>query len=167
MKILITGGIKSGKSYQALKVAETLFNNSTTKNFIATAEPFDQDMQNRIKIHKKERQGLNFTTIEETINIDKVATSNSIIDCITMWINNIIYYKKEEKFSQILNNLLNKNHNNLIIVTNEVSMGNIPTNPLTQKYNSLLAKSNRILAQKCDVVILMVSGIPVFIKGEL
>lgn len=98
-KILITGGIKSGKSRFALKLAREMeeavpqppsltistpdpavpqppsllitTQNPKEKIFIATARPIDREMQDKIEKHKREREN-DFKTIEEAIHLGDV-----------------------------------------------------------------------------------------------
>ena len=70
--ILILGGTRSGKSAFALKLAESM---KGKKAYLATGEPLDDEMTERIKKHKKER-GNNWTTIEEPINIVDIIMKN-------------------------------------------------------------------------------------------
>ncbi|MBU4133850.1 bifunctional adenosylcobinamide kinase/adenosylcobinamide-phosphate guanylyltransferase, partial [bacterium] len=66
MIILITGGIKSGKSDSALSLAEK---QCERKNcyFLATAVPSGTELKERIKNHKKKRKKI-WKTIEEPEN---------------------------------------------------------------------------------------------------
>ena len=81
-KILITGGIKSGKSRFALKIARQL--EKGEKIFIATARPIDMEMEDKIATHKKVR-GSDFQTVEEPIylgdTLKKINQSTIVIDC--------------------------------------------------------------------------------------
>ncbi len=160
-RLLITGGIKSGKSSYALKRAELL---SGRKNFLATAIPFDKEMEERIKKHKKER-GAEFSTIEESVNIHLHSEENIILDCITVWMNNLFFKGREEEWESILKSFLIKNDKNIIVVTNEVGLGNVPMEPVARKYNEYLAGANKMIAEFMDEVVLMVSGLPLWVKG--
>lgn len=160
-RLLITGGIKSGKSSYALERANLLQGN---KNFLATAIPFDKEMENRIIRHKEER-GPEYFTIEEAIDIHLHTKDNLILDCVTVWMNNLFYKEREDEWENILKQFLSLNSGNIIIVTNEVGMGNIPLNPEVRKYNEYLASANKMLAGYMDEVVLMVSGLPMWIKG--
>jgi len=160
-RLLITGGIKSGKSSYALERANLLVGN---KNFLATAIPFDTEMENRIIRHKKER-GPYYTTIEEPININLHSKNNLILDCVTVWMNNLFYKEREDEWKNILESFLLNNTENIIIVSNEVGLGNIPMDPVSRKYNEYLAAANKIIAQAMDEVVLMVSGLPLWVKG--
>jgi len=53
----------------------------------------------------------------------------------------------------------------VIIVSNEVGMGLVPDNPLGRVYRDILGRANSIIADKADDVFMMVSGIPLKIKG--
>lgn len=162
IRLLITGGIKSGKSSYALKRANLLPGN---KNFLATAIPFDKEMKDRIIRHKEER-GPEYITIEEPIEINHHIKDNLILDCVTVWMNNLFYNEREDEWESILKSFLSKNQKNIIIVTNEVGLGNIPLDAATRKYNEHLAAANKMFAEAMDEVVLMVSGLPLWVKGS-
>lgn len=162
IRLLITGGIKSGKSSYALKRANLLPGN---KNFLATAIPFDKEMKDRIIRHKEER-GPEYITIEEPIEINHHIKDNLILDCVTVWMNNLFYNEREDEWESILKSFLSKNQKNIIIVTNEVGLGNIPLDAATRKYNEYLAAANKMFAEAMDEVVLMVSGLPLWVKGS-
>jgi adenosylcobinamide kinase/adenosylcobinamide-phosphate guanylyltransferase len=87
----------------------------------------------------------------------------AVVDCIPMWVNNIMYYKREGDFPALLDALI-KNMKNCIIVTNETGLGNIPFDAATRRYNMLLAEANRKIASAADRVEFMVCGIPLRVK---
>lgn len=160
MRTLITGGIKSGKSSRALTLADAF---ESPRYFLATAIPFDDEMKTRIMLHQQER-AKRFITIEEPIELHTKLHNNMILDCIPMWLNNLLYYDKTDKIDSLLDALLQHLPSNIVIVTNEIGWGIIPDNPLARQYEMLLGKMNMRLASHCDAVELMVSGIPVRIK---
>lgn len=160
MRTLITGGIKSGKSSRALVLAEQF---DTPRYFLATAIPFDDEMKERIRLHKEERQD-HFITIEEPLAIHTELTNNMILDCIPLWLNNILYYEKQDELDSMLDLFLQNLPQNIVIVTNEIGWGIIPDNPLARRYEILLGNVNMRIAKHCDRVELMVSGIPLTIK---
>ncbi|MCX6007758.1 MAG: bifunctional adenosylcobinamide kinase/adenosylcobinamide-phosphate guanylyltransferase, partial [Chloroflexi bacterium] len=90
--ILLVGGARSGKSTLAQEMARNL---GERVLFCATAEPLDDEMQTRIKAHKKSRPA-HWDTIESSRNIrqalEKVASDYDtvIIDCITLLIANCL-----------------------------------------------------------------------------
>ena len=160
MRILITGGVRSGKSRFALELAEKHF---SSKNFLATAIAFDEEMQERIRNHRKER-GEAFTTIEEPIEIHTALCENVILDDITVWLNNLFFREQSECYREILAELLRTMPQNIIIITNETGMGNIPADAYTRRYNRLLGEINMELARAVDQLFFMVSGYPIQIK---
>jgi len=168
--ILITGGVRSGKSTYAQKIAES----SGAKVFyIATAEALDDEMEKRIKSHKKSRPKA-WTTIEEPVNIAKIVNTlpfgNNmvILDCLTLLISNLIHKNRSDSeirsdIKNIIKSLRKKSELS-IIVTNEVGSGIIPDNRLSRRFRDLQGMVNQIVAKEADKVCLLVSGIPVQIK---
>ena len=96
--------------------------------------------------------------------IDRAVTENIVLDCVTMWVNNILYHHKEAEWEQILTRFLNGLGRNAVFVTNETGLGNIPADSLSRRYNRFLGEANRRIAASADKVIFMVSGIPMRIK---
>jgi adenosylcobinamide kinase/adenosylcobinamide-phosphate guanylyltransferase len=169
MIMLITGGIKSGKSSRALRIARDEW--PLPVSFIATAQVTDPEMDQRIRRHREERIRLGgaegFVTIEEPLELGRAinqAGPYAVVDCIPMWINNLIYHKREGDFSGILETFIRGLCRNCIVVTNETGMGNVPFDETTRRYNVLLAEANRKIAEAAERVELMVSGIPLRIK---
>lgn len=170
MITFILGGAKSGKTDFALKLAKKF---PQKRIYIATALPIDKEMNKKISIHKKER-GNDFETIEEPINIhtvfDKITKKDVnviIVDCITIWINNLMFYNKEPKI--YINKFITMYMNNfkhipLFIVSNEVGMGLVPENGISRTYREFLGNANKLFADKADEVYFMVAAIPWRIK---
>jgi adenosylcobinamide kinase/adenosylcobinamide-phosphate guanylyltransferase len=170
--IFITGGIKSGKSHRALEIAGSEW--SFPVSFIATAEVLDEEMRGRVEKHREERAAMaakigpagGFVTIEEPLELGRAiagAGRRTLVDCIPMWVNNLMYYKRENDFDRILESFI-RGMEDCIVVSNETGMGNIPFDADTRRYNLLLAEANRRIAAAAGRVELMVSGIPVKIK---
>lgn len=184
--IMITGGVGSGKSSFALRKAEEIVEElslrkkntkgqnsrkpriKVKKIFIATAEPIDEEMREKIERHKKEREGMGWLTKEEPISPQKYIYPNSIIilECITTWLANLLV-KSPEKIDENIQEFIEKLKNTKsvkIVITNEVGFGIIPDSELARKYTRKLAEINRKIAEISDEVYLMVSGISIRIK---
>jgi|Wag4MinimDraft_12_1082652.scaffolds.fasta_scaffold00843_3 adenosylcobinamide kinase/adenosylcobinamide-phosphate guanylyltransferase len=165
MITIITGGVKSGKSSFALELGK----NYQKKLYIATSEAFDEEMKKKIQRHRTERDHT-WSTVEEPLNIDKALTQNSgfeyvVLDCITVWLNNILYHKNDvEQYFNSFADTLKIINLNITIVTNETGMGIIPADSLTREYVNLLGTINQKIAKIADNLILMVSGYPFWIK---
>lgn len=160
--ILITGGERSGKSNFAIDLAM----HKEKKAFIATAEPFDDEMRSRIEKHKRDRRGT-FDTFEEPLYLWKalemtVHYDTCVIDCMTTWIGNLMYHDVDSKVEteKFLSNL----NGNEIIVSNEVGMGIIPADKMTRTYVETLGKLNQEIAKMANEVFFMVAGIPLKVK---
>lgn len=164
---LITGGARSGKSRYALKLAESF----SKRVFIATCEPIDEEMKERIERHRRER-GDGFRTVEEPVDLAGVVasldTEAAVVDCLTVWLGNLIHRDEEidvchpriEAFLKTIE----APPCNLIIVTNELGMSIVPANPLSRRFRDLSGRVNREVAERSGRVILMVSGIPLIVK---
>ena len=161
MKILVTGGVKSGKSRYALRLASERF--CGQKTFLATAVALDGEMSERIRRHQHER-GSSYTTVEEPIEIHNHTTENLILDCVTLWMNNLFYHGRQDEWEEILRLFMQRLGENAVVVTNEVGWGNIPESAQVRRYNDLLGTANRVLAEGLDEVYLMAAGIPIRIK---
>lgn len=161
MRTLITGGVKSGKSSHALVLAESF---GIPRYFLATAEAFDDEMRDKIARHKAERRE-GFITLEEPLAIHEHLKNNMILDCVPLWLNNMLYYSRENEVQGITEALVSQMPENIVIVTNEIGMGFVPADALSRRYGVLLGRINARLAAACDQVILMVSGIAVPVKS--
>ena len=169
MIYLITGGERSGKSSYAQNLALSLSNEPI---YVATARKWDDDFQNRIDRHQLERDN-RWTNIEKEKHLSEIDFSGKValIDCVTLWLTNFFVDTKndvqqslEEAKKEFL--LIAKQENaTLIIVTNEIGMGVHADTHIGRKFTELQGWMNQFLAANADEVILMVSGIPVKIKG--
>ena len=176
--IFITGGARSGKSNFAEKMAVSF---GKPVAYIATAEPLDKEMAERIKKHKN-RRSVNWETYEEPIKVRELVSRLGLekevilIDCLTLLTSNLLLRKEEkvedskwqEEILAEIERLAEISYEvpaRVIIVTNEVGMGLVPDNPLGRIYRDILGRANSIIADKADEVFMMVSGIPLKIKG--
>jgi adenosylcobinamide kinase/adenosylcobinamide-phosphate guanylyltransferase len=173
--ILLLGGARSGKSNLAQKLALEMDKPVT---FIATGEPLDREMEERITRHRRNRPG-SWLTIEAPQHVGKTIKEQIIdnrvviIDCITLLISNLLtdktdYESAEEVVLHEINELITamqQVHSTFIIVSNEVGMGLVPDNRLGRFYRDLLGIANQTIAQHSDEVYVLFSGLPMKIKG--
>ncbi len=168
--ILILGGARSGKSNYAVELGKKL---SEKVAFIATATASDEEMVKRIKLHKISRPR-HWKLIEETKDINsflpklKKSYEVILIDCITLWISNLLLENfKDRIILNKVNELLNTisvTDFTTIIVSNEVGCGIVPENHLARRFRDLLGSANQAMAKKANEVIVMQAGIPLKIK---
>ncbi len=176
--IFITGGARSGKSNFAEKMALSL---GKPVAYLATGQPLDKEMAHRIKKHKS-RRSTEWETYEEPIEVSELVSSLGfekeviLIDCLTLLVSNLLLREKnkvgnpqwEEKILLEIEKLTEISYKvpaQIIIVSNEVGMGLVPDNPLGRVYRDILGRANSIGANKADEVFMVISGIPLKIKG--
>jgi adenosylcobinamide kinase / adenosylcobinamide-phosphate guanylyltransferase len=169
----VIGGCRSGKSSFALDQADKEVEKGKTKIFIATSVPTDSEMENRVKQHQHER-GDEWKTIEEPVKIHEKISQYSkeasviIIDCLTLWVSNLLFHSFEhvqiEKAVQNLENSLESCRCSIFIVSNEVGAGIVPENRLARQFRDYAGFVNQRVAKIADRVILTVAGIDVQIK---
>lgn len=165
--ILITGGQRSGKSSYAQKLALSLTDNPV---YLATSAVWDEEHRQRIERHKRDR-GPEWTNIEEQKDLQNIDVTGRVvvIDCVTLWSTNFFsetngdvdvslaaVTERFEAFTQ--------QNATFIFVTNELGLGGTSTNDLQRRFNDLLGWVNQHIAAASDEMVLMVSGIPVYIK---
>jgi adenosylcobinamide kinase/adenosylcobinamide-phosphate guanylyltransferase len=168
--ILVLGGARSGKSSWALGYAEETYKSCL---FLATAEVGDDEMAERVRLHQASR-GPGWRLIEEPLDIDKVLLANTaahadvvLIDCVTIWLSNILLQKGREAvnvYQKRLLKALSRCRQAVIMVSNEVGTGIVPEHPLGRQFRDLAGMLNQRLAALADKVIMTVAGIPLHIK---
>ena len=176
--IFVLGGARSGKSVFAIQQASKI---SGKKAYIATAEALDEEMQQRIEEHKRQR-GNDWITYEEPLKIAEVIKeiddhySVIVIDCITLWLSNLIH--TELVTSDEINYLMDVLTGNkskiemdrpspespIFIVSNEVGMGIVPDNEIARRFRDMAGLLNQKIAEIADEVYITFSGIPVKVK---
>lgn len=172
--ILITGGQRSGKSQQAERLALEMSDNPV---YFATAHIWDEEFRQRV-INHQQRRGPQWTNIEEEKELSRhnVEGKVVVIDCITLWCTNYFFSREKAEWEQPsvddALNCLKKEFDKFtsqdatfIFVTNEIGSGGVSENAIQRKFTDLEGWMNQYVASKADEVILMVSGIPLKIKG--
>ncbi|MEJ6979525.1 bifunctional adenosylcobinamide kinase/adenosylcobinamide-phosphate guanylyltransferase [Pedobacter sp. P351] len=169
MIVFITGGVRSGKSAFAQRMALEL---SEHPVYIATAKIWDDDFRERVKQHQNER-GPEWTTLEAYQEIHSLAIDDKIvvIDCVTLWLTNFFMdfsgdidlslkaFKKEIDLLEALNATF-------IIISNEIGMGLHADTPVGRKFADLQGLANQYVASKAEEAIFIVSGLPLYLKQK-
>lgn len=170
MIYLITGGERSGKSSYAQDLALQL---SQKPMYVATARKWDADFQDRIDRHQNERDA-RWTNIEKEKHLSEINFCDEValIDCVTLWLTNFFVDTKNDVAESLvqakgeIEKMAAQKNATLIIVTNEIGMGVHADTHIGRKFTELQGWMNQFLAKNADEVTLMVSGIPVKIKGS-
>lgn len=176
--ILITGGVRSGKSSFAQRLAES---RAERRIYVATCPIIDDELARRVARHRDERRHRNWETVEETLDIEGVLRRFNgdeavLVDCLTLWVNNLLHAEErgglpmDEEAIAILGQGIaaaaGARRGPTVFVTNEVGMGIIPADTLSRRFGDLLGRGNQVIAAAADTVILMVGGMPLYLKGK-
>jgi len=168
--IFITGGARSGKSQFALKLAQEF---PGPKAYLATAQALDNEMAERIREHKNSRPK-DWQTLEEPLYVAGALKKQGdhfsliLLDCLTLWISNLLMAEWSEKRilreGDRLLKVCQELKCSLIIVSNEVGLGIVPDNPKARIFRDLSGLVNQKAARKADEVYFLISGLPQQLK---
>ncbi len=178
--ILVTGGARSGKSRFAEDYAGSFGKRVV---YIATAQNSDEEMQERIRLHRSRRPS-DFITREEpfyphrVLEQEKTENKLFLLDCLTILLSNhllrggegedyAIYEQRSKDTLDYVGQLaagIREACAPFVVVTNEVGMGLVPGNILGRVFRDLAGRANQLLAAEAGEVWFLVSGIPQRIK---
>lgn len=166
---LVLGGAASGKS----DFAERLV--TATKRpmlYIATAQSFDAEMDDKIARHQA-RRGKGWRTIEAPLEAAETfacAQENEVVlfDCATMWLSNQLFAETELGDAEVaLFNAMADCAAPVVVVSNEVGAGIVPENALARRFRQVQGELNQRIAQRADLVVTVMAGLPLALKGAL
>jgi len=177
--IFVTGGARSGKSGLAERIAREKGGEVT---YIATAQPRDGEMRERIAEHRGRRPG-GWTTVEAPKNlagaVEEALAGGGVVlvDCLTVYISNLLLSqgiaggeRVKRAVDREMERLVDVCQNadgvdgRIILVSNEVGMGIVPDNMLARTFRDVAGRANQKMAAAADEVYLCVSGIPLKVK---
>ena len=171
---LILGGVRSGKSRQALLLATASPSGRCTA-FLATARAGDRDMARRIARHQADRP-TGWCTVEEPYEIAEVCRRLTdrvdliVLDCLTLWVSNLLLRGDLPDdvltATDALAKLVSERRVSIIIVSNEVGSGVHPPTEIGVRFQDTLGSVNQRVAAVADRVTLMVAGVPMLIKDS-
>lgn len=162
--ILVLGGARSGKSVHA----ESLLPRGGA--YLATGQPGDDEMAERIR-HHRDRRGPAWTTIEEPLELAAAlsraleAERPVLIDCLTLWISNLMEAGRDvEAAARELCAVLERAATPVVLVSNEVGLGLVPETPLGRRFRDLQGRVNQMVAAACRRVVFVAAGLPLTLK---
>ncbi len=166
MIYLVSGGADSGKSY----LSEKIMMQYNKKLYLATMENKSQQAKKRIEKHRLQRKGKGFETFEKERgfqNIDFSKYDAVLLECLATLTANHLYTggSRQTLFSDIT--YLMETCKNIVFVTNDISSCGISYNDEMYKYMKILNYAACSIAEKADVVVETVCGIPLVHKGRL
>ncbi len=166
---LVVGGARSGKSAfaEGLLVAS-----GRPRRYIATAEAWDDEMRERIAFHQHDR-GDGWTTVEAPLDLTAaLATARAdetvLIDCATLWLTNLLLAERDiPAATEGLIASLSVCTAPVVVVSNEVGWGIVPDNALARRFRDEQGRLNQRLAREAGLVVTVIAGLPMVLKGVL
>ena len=189
---LILGGQKSGKSRRAENLAAAWLAQSPDHRavLIATAEAHDDEMRARIARHQRERAARvpGLRTLEARHDLPTAiaqaggADTLHIVDCLTLWLTNLMFSSGEaypdvgdivlpELFhserAHFLSALAELEHGgcDMVLVSNEVGMGIVPYGAISRCFTDEAGRLNQAVAATCERAVFVAAGLPLYLKG--
>jgi adenosylcobinamide kinase / adenosylcobinamide-phosphate guanylyltransferase len=171
MATLVLGGARSGKS----RFAEGLVMRAPLPwTYIATAEAFDEEMTERIALHRRQR-GADWTTIDAPLDLAGVlqraaaAGDAVLVDCLTLWLSNLMLAERDveaecERLVAVVAGV-GERKAPLVLVSNEVGLGIVPDNALARRFRDAQGRLNQQIAAVVPHVVLMAAGLPMVLKS--
>ncbi|MTH79654.1 bifunctional adenosylcobinamide kinase/adenosylcobinamide-phosphate guanylyltransferase [Paracoccus aestuariivivens] len=166
--VMVTGGARSGKS----ALAESMISRIPDHRiYIATAEAWDDEMTQRIKLHR-DRRADGWTTLEEPIDLSGALARTDdgktvrLIDCLTLWLSNVMAQGDPGPHVDALCAQLRAQHGPVVLVTNELGLGIVPDNALARKFRDQHGWMNQAIAGIADEVWMAVSGLSLRLKPQ-
>ena len=177
---LITGGSRSGKS----SFGEKLLKDIDEVLYIATSIITDDEMKERVEIHKSRRneKWQTFEGYKDLHNvIEEWECKYILLECATTMITNLMFDKYTdfdnisreeiqilednitEQFTRIIS-ASRKFDKELIIITNEVGFGLVSEYRLGRIFTDISGRINQLLGRLCDEAYLVVSGFSLKLK---
>jgi adenosylcobinamide kinase / adenosylcobinamide-phosphate guanylyltransferase len=153
----LVGGARSGKSALAVDLAR-MWGGAVT--VIATAEPGDDEMAERIQAHRDSRP-TEWTTVEEPFELASAierpaAGAAVVVDCISLWVANILDQDVDARNEAAVAAALRRER--AIVVSNEVGLGIVPTSELGRRYRDVLGRVNARWASAAAETVFVVAG---------
>ena len=165
--LLVLGGARSGKSRHAQTRAEA---EAGALVYVATAQPFDGEMAERIARHRADR-GPRWRTIEAPLDLAATIIAETrpdavlLIDCLTLWASNLIFAERDvAEATAALVAAIGATRGPLILVSNEVGLGIVPDNALARRFRDVAGTINQAVAAAVDEAVFLAAGLPIRLK---
>jgi adenosylcobinamide kinase / adenosylcobinamide-phosphate guanylyltransferase len=166
---LVLGAAASGKSAFAERL---LAATGRPMTYIATAQAFDEEMRLKIAAHRA-RRGSGWSTVEAPLDLTAPLAAVEpqgavLIDCATLWLTNHLMAEHDliTEESRLLHAIRDAAAP-VVVVSNEVGAGIVPENALARRFRAAQGRLNQSLAARADLVVAVMAGLPLVLKGHL
>lgn len=167
---LVLGGASSGKSGFAERLVKSA---GGQRVYLATAQPFDDEMRAKIAAHREERAQDGWVTVEEPFDLSPALSARTsgdvvLVDCATMWLTNQVLSDRDvEAETARLLACFASSAAPIVCVSNEVGHGIVPENAMARQFRVHQGGLNCRIAAQADLVVMVQAGLPSVLKGEL
>ncbi len=170
--LFVLGGARSGKSRHAQAMAEAAGADPALELvYIATAQAFDAEMEDRIARHQADRDA-RWRTVEAPLELsdalrqaDRVGAV-MLVDCLTLWVSNLLL--ADETIAARIDDLVGtiaRLEGRVILVSNEVGLGIVPDNALARRFRDAAGLLHQRIAGHVDSVDMVMAGLVKRWKG--
>ena len=174
MKVLVTGGGRSGKSRHAEELVREAADGGAA-TYVApgptTDEDTDPDWAARVAAHRSRRPG-SWATVQTRDLASAVRGGGGpvLVDCLGTWLTAVLDEERAwDRTSEQLEELVARRTDDVVaalaatdrdvvLVTNEVGLGVVPAHRSGRVFRDLLGAVNQQLGAACDEVHLVIAG---------
>ena len=171
--ILLVGGASCGKSALGLQIAARGLGSRARRGFVATGQPLDAEMAEKLRQHQASRDG-RWATHEVPHDLVGWFRTQAgpyraiVVDCITVWLSNLLAkgVEKEDALqaTRDLSRVIRRHPARTVVVSNELGLGLVPVEPSARQFRDVAGGVNQLLAAEADEVYFVISGLPIKIK---
>lgn len=168
---LILGGARSGKSALAEEAAG---DSGLAVTYIATSQPLDDAMADRVALHRAQRPS-HWGLVEEPTALAAAMRASAaegrciLVDCLTLWLTNLLLHDDAQRLETecaALIETLPDLPGRIILVSNETGLGIVPLGELTRRYVDEAGWLHQKLARLSHRVTFCIAGLPMVLKGD-
>ena len=165
--VLVLGGARSGKSSYAESL---ILGRAESALYLATSEPLDGEMTDRVRRHR-ERRDARWETLEEPLDLVSALLRSTranrpvLVDCLTLWLSNLMLGERDlpAAFAAFETALAGRAAPT-VVVSNEVGLGIVPDNALARAFRDQAGLLHQRIAARADRVLFMAAGLPMVVK---